>query len=141
MKTLRSWSVVVLLGFILFAGASSATSSQEDKDRAALEQTSQAIRDGFARDDVAAVMAYHHPDAIKALSFHTYQSGRDAMESGLRGAFQQYRMEFVEHLVEYLLIRGDTAVEQSVFKIRSTPKAGARRSFSVVEQWWSTCAI
>jgi hypothetical protein len=69
-------------------------------------------------------MAYHHPDVIKALSFHNYQSGRDAVEAGLRSGFQQYRMEFVEHRLEYLMIRGDTAVEQSLFTIRSIPKAG-----------------
>jgi ketosteroid isomerase-like protein len=124
MKTLRSWSVVVLLGLLCCGGALSATSSQEDKDRAALEQTSKAIRDAFARGDLATVMAYHHPDVVKALNFHTYQNGHDAVEAGLRGGFEQYRMEFVAHHVEYLLIRGDTAVEESVFTIRSTPKAG-----------------
>jgi ketosteroid isomerase-like protein len=124
MKTLRNWSVVVLLGLLCCTGAFSATSTQEASDRAALEETSKAIRDAFARGDVAAVMAYHHPDITKALNFHTYQKGRDAVEAGLRSGFEQYRMEFVTHRVEYLLIRGDTAVEESLFTIRSMPKAG-----------------
>jgi ketosteroid isomerase-like protein len=124
MKTLRSWGFVVLLGLLCSTAAFSATSKQEGKDRAALEQTSKAIRDAFARGDVATVMAYHHPDVVKALSFHNYQNGRDAVEAGVRGGFEQYRMEFVAHHVEYLLIRGDTAVEESLFTIRSTPKAG-----------------
>jgi ketosteroid isomerase-like protein len=124
MNFLRSRIAVILLGLILSASAFATTSVQEDKDRAALEQTSQAIRDGFARGDLAAVMAYHHPDVIKALDFHTYQNGHDAVEAGLRGGFEQYRMEFVAHRVEYLLIRGDTAIEESLFTIRSTPKAG-----------------
>jgi ketosteroid isomerase-like protein len=119
MKNLRNWSFVVLLGLLSCTGAFSATSTQEASDRAALEETSKAIR-----GDVAAVMAYHHPDITKALNFHTYQKGRDAVEAGLRSGFEQYRMEFVTHRVEYLLIRGDTAVEESLFTIRSMPKAG-----------------
>ena len=124
MKTLRSWSIVVLVSLLCCTGAFSATLTQEDKDRAALERTSKAIRDAFARGDLATMMAYHHPDVVKALSFHSYQNGRDAVEAGLRSGFQQYRMEFVEHRLEYLMIRGDTAVEESLFTIRSTPKAG-----------------
>jgi ketosteroid isomerase-like protein len=124
MKTLRSWSIVVLVSLLCCTGAFSATLTQEDKDRAALERTSKAIRDAFARGDLATMMAYHHPDVVKALSFHSYQNGRDAVEAGLRSGFQQYRMEFVEHRLEYLMIRGDTAVEESLFTIRSMPKAG-----------------
>src|ERR1700744_1885074 len=124
MKTLRSWSIVVLVSLLCCTGAFSATLTQEDKDRAALEQTSNAIRDAFARGDLATVMAYHHPDVIKALNFHTYQKGRDAVEAGLRSGFEQYRMGFVAHRLEYLLIRGDTAVEESLFTIRSMPRAG-----------------
>ncbi|MGB9416662.1 MAG: hypothetical protein WCB58_10120 [Acidobacteriaceae bacterium] len=92
-----------------------------------------------ARGDLATVMAYHHPDVIKALSFHNYQSGRDAVEAGLRSGFQQYRMEFVEHRLEYLMIRGDTAIEQSLFTIRSTRKPEALLSSSMAARWWSTC--
>ena len=124
MKILKRWMIALLVGVFCCASAFPATPSKEDKDRAALEQTSKAIRDAFARGDLATVMAYHHPDVIKALNFHTYQNGRDAVEAGLRSSFEQYRMEFVAHRVEYLFIRGDTAVEESLFTIRSMPKAG-----------------
>ena len=123
MKILRSWEIPVLFTLICWAGVSGAT-TQEAKDRAALEQTSIAIRAAFARGDVAGVMAYHHPDVVKALAFHTYQNGAAEVENGLRGTFQRYRVEFTENKNEYLLIRGDTAIEQSLFTIRSTPKAG-----------------
>jgi ketosteroid isomerase-like protein len=69
-------------------------------------------------------MAYHHPDVVKALAFHTTQNGAAQVAAALRGTFQKYRVEFVENRNEYLLLRGDTAIEQSVFTIRSTPKAG-----------------
>jgi hypothetical protein len=40
-----------------------------NNDREALAKTSLAIRDGFTRGDVAAILAYHHPEVVKALSF------------------------------------------------------------------------
>ena len=69
-------------------------------------------------------MAYHHPQVIKALGFHKYLAGRDAVEADLRKTLQQFNLEFEENKVESLLIQGDTAVEQTVFAIKSTPKAG-----------------
>ena len=38
-----------------------------DKDRNALEKTSEAIRAAFARGNVAGAMEYHHPEVMKAL--------------------------------------------------------------------------
>jgi ketosteroid isomerase-like protein len=124
MKILTRWTIPVLFTLVCCAGISAGTSTQEAKDRAALEQTSLAIRAAFARGDVAGVMAYHHPDVVKALTFHTYQNGADEVAAGLRGTFEKYRVEFLEDKNEYLLIRGDTAIEQSLFTIRSTPKGG-----------------
>jgi ketosteroid isomerase-like protein len=69
-------------------------------------------------------MAYHHPDVIKSLAYHTYQNGADAVAAGLRGTFQQFHVEFLEDKNEYLLIRGDTAIKESLFTIRSIPKSG-----------------
>jgi ketosteroid isomerase-like protein len=95
-----------------------------DKDRNALQETSEAIRAAFARGDVATAMAYHHPDVVKALAFHKYLKGRDAVAADLRGTLQQFTLEFVENHVESLLIEGDTAVEQTLFAIKGTPKEG-----------------
>jgi ketosteroid isomerase-like protein len=95
-----------------------------DKDRNALEKTSEAIRAAFARGDVATAMAYHHPDVVKALAFHKFLKGRDAVAADLRGTLQQFTLEFVENQVESLLIEGNTAVEQTLFAIKGTPKGG-----------------
>jgi ketosteroid isomerase-like protein len=124
MKILRRWTIPVLFSLICCANLFASASAQEEKDRAALEQTSIAIRAAFARGDVAGVMAYHHPDVVKSLTFHTTQNGAAQVAAGLRSSFQQYRVEFVENRNEYLLIRGDTAIEQSIFTIRSIPNAG-----------------
>jgi ketosteroid isomerase-like protein len=124
MKILRRRAIPVLFTLLCCVNLFAATPTREDKDRAALAQTSIAIRAAFARGDVAGVMAYHHPDVVKALAFHTTQNGAAQVAAGLRGTFQKYRVEFVEDRNEYLLIRGDTAIEQSIFTIRSVPKAG-----------------
>ena len=98
--------------------------ARSEKDRDALQKTSETIRAAFARGDVPAIMAYHHPDVIKALSFHKYLTGHDAVEADLRRTLQQFNLEFEENRVESLLIQDNTAVEQTVFATKSTPKSG-----------------
>ena len=121
MRLFRSSTVVVLLALVCLDGNAYAAS---DKDRNALEKTSEAIRAAFARGDVATAMEYHHPDVVKALAFHKHLKGRDAVAADLRGTIQQFNLEFAERQVESLLIEGNTAVEQTLFAIKGTPKGG-----------------
>ena len=93
-----------------------------DEDRAAVEKTNAAIRAAFARGDIATIIAYHHPDVVKALSFQKYLDGREAVAADVRAALEQHRLEFVEHRVESLWIQDNVAVELSVFAIKGTPK-------------------
>jgi hypothetical protein len=44
----------------------------------------------------------------------------------LRGTLQQFKLEFVENQVESLLIEENAAVEQTLFTIKGTPKAGGQ---------------
>jgi len=61
-----------------------------DKDRNALQKTSEAIRAPFARGDVATAMEYHHPDVVKALAFNKRLNGRDvAADLRLQGTFSR----------------------------------------------------
>jgi len=83
---------------------------------------------GFAQGDVDRIMVYHHPEVIKALSFHKYLVGRDAVAEDLRKTLQQFKLAFEENRVESLLIQGDTAIEQTVFAIRVTPMSGGESS-------------
>jgi ketosteroid isomerase-like protein len=121
MRFFRNSTVVALFALVCLArnvyGAS-------DKDRDALEKTSEAIRAAFARGDAATAMEYHHPDVVKALAFHKYLKGRDAVAADLRATLQQFTLEFVENHLESLLIEGNTAVEQTLFAIKGTPKGG-----------------
>ena len=69
-------------------------------------------------------MAYHHPDVIKALAADKHLVGRDAVKRDLQGTFQNFNLRFEESHVESTFFQGDTAVEESLFSIRGTPKNG-----------------
>ncbi len=121
MKTFGYIVIVTLLASVCLAGDLDSGSPQ---DRAALAKTSESIRTAFANGDVEEVMAYHHPDVAKALGFHKYLKGRDAVAADLRETLRQFRLEFVENQVESLLVRDNTAVEQTLFTIKGTPRGG-----------------
>ncbi|GAB4032428.1 YybH family protein [Spirosoma jeollabukense] len=105
------------------------TFAQSTTDRASLEKTSQAIRTAFARGDVAAILTYHHPDVVKALSYTKYLKGRDAVKVDLEGTLQGFTLEFKDNQVESLFIQGDTAIEQALFTIKGIPKKGGEPFF------------
>lgn len=93
-------------------------------DQESLRKTGAAIRAAFARGDIDAVVAYHHPDVIKALGPDRYLVGREAVRADLAKTFASFRIEFVEDRVESTFFEGRTAVEESFFTIRGTPLAG-----------------
>jgi ketosteroid isomerase-like protein len=107
-----------------FAGDT--TYAGSDKDRVSLQRTGEAIRAAFAAGDVDAILAYHHPDVIKALSAEKYLVGRAAVKRDLLETLQGYNLQFEESHVESTFFQGDTAVEESTFSIRSTPKNGGQ---------------
>ena len=108
----------------LMGGATPEASTKADEDRAAIKKMGAAIRAAFAQGDIAAIMAYHHPDVNKALAWNQYLVGRDAVEADLRATFQQYHLEFEEYELEDLIVEGNMAVEQALFAIRGTPEGG-----------------
>jgi ketosteroid isomerase-like protein len=95
-----------------------------DADRAALQRMSIDIRAAFERGDVDAILSYHHPDVVKALAFNRLVNGREALRADLTGTLSRYKLEWQENSTESLLIHGDTAIEQTVFVIKGTPKDG-----------------
>lgn len=101
-----------------------ASSVELKTDQEMLKQTSEAIRAGFAHGDIAAIMSYHHPDVIKALNYTSYTNGREAVKADLLKTLGLYNLEFTKNKVENLLVNGDTAVEQTQFTIKGTPKKG-----------------
>jgi len=115
-----------LIVLVLFASGCSASKiyvgSKGDRD--ALQKTSEAIRAAFARGDVARILAYHHPDVLKGLSYGKSIDGRDALQADLAGTLQRFNLEWQENRVESTLIQGDTAVELTAFTIKGTPRNG-----------------
>jgi ketosteroid isomerase-like protein len=98
------------------------------EERESLKQTGDAIRAAFARGDLEAILAYHHPDVIKALSYQNYLVGIDALRANMRGTLQAVTLEFIENTVESTLFQNGTAIETSLFAIKATPKAGGTPS-------------
>lgn len=118
--------IAALIVAALTTGCSSAkTSNDATADRAALLKTSVDIRSAFARGDVDAILSYHHPDVVKALAFNKHIDGREALRADLTDTLDRYKLEWQENNIESLLIRGDTAIEQTVFVIKGTPKDGS----------------
>lgn len=99
-------------------------------DRQSLERTTQAIRDAFARGDVEAIVSLHRPDVVKYFGGTNVVTGRRQLRLGLLETFRNVKMEFVEHRLESLVFLGDTAVETSIFTIKTTPKAGGNPSIA-----------
>jgi ketosteroid isomerase-like protein len=98
------------------------------EQRESLKQTGDAIRAAFARGDVPGILAYHHPDVIKALSYQKYFNGIKALRLDLLATLQSVQLEFIDNQLENTFFQGETAVEDSLFTIKITPKAGGASS-------------
>jgi ketosteroid isomerase-like protein len=97
-------------------------------DREALQRTTAAIRDAFARGDVDAIVALHHPGVIKYFGGNKVVTGREDLRKQLTGWLGATRVEFVENTIESTVFNGETAIETSIFSIRSVPKNGDKPS-------------
>ncbi|MBS1502603.1 MAG: DUF4440 domain-containing protein [Bacteroidetes bacterium] len=104
--------------------------AQSKADRLSLERTTKAIRDAFARGDVDAIVALHHPDVIKYFGGKNVVKGRDELRKGLVATFRNVKMEFVGNTVESTVFNGSTAIETSIFTFKVIPKNGGKVTFS-----------
>jgi ketosteroid isomerase-like protein len=124
-KHIRALLATVIAAAAAVVGCSSGNKYAGSKgDRESLEKTGEAIRAAFARGDIDTIMAYHHPEVIKALQYNKYLVGRDAVKADLSNTLRDFHLEFKEHKVENTFFQDDTAEEQSVFTIEGTPKNG-----------------
>lgn len=112
------------LAILLAVALQSGQNIGEQADRAALAHAGDIIRAAFAKGDVQAVMACHHPAVEKSFGPGNRLVGRAAVEANLTDTLATNRLEFLSSTVESLIVNGDVAVEQSLFAIRGTPKAG-----------------
>jgi len=100
----------------------------DSTDRKALQRTTAAIRDAFARGDVDAIVALHHPEVIKYFGGTNVVTGREDLRRQLTGWLSTTRVEFVENTIESTVFNGETAIETSIFSIRGIPKNGGKPS-------------
>jgi ketosteroid isomerase-like protein len=114
----------------LVTGCANNSTGPTQEDRTSLIKTTAAIRDAFARGDVPAIVALHHPDVIKYFGGSNVVIGREALAKGLTQTFQHVRMEFVGNDVESTVFNGQTAIETSIFSIKVIPKSGAAPTIS-----------
>lgn len=126
----KNLSFLLLATSLLFSRCTCPGSNGSARDRESLQKTTKAIRDAFARGDVEAVLALHHPDVIKYFGGNNVVKGRETMRAGLVQLFQNQKIEFSENTVESTLFNGETAVETSIFEFKSTPKNGGPASFA-----------
>jgi hypothetical protein len=65
---------------------------------------------------------------IKALSYQKYLNGIEALRQDLQATLQSVQLEFIDNQPENTFFQGETAVEQSLFAIKATPKSGGASS-------------
>ena len=82
----------------------------------------QLIREAFLKNDIATIKNLHHPEVIKALGYNDIKIGREEVIEGIKGTLENYKLEFVKNEVENIFLQKDTAIEQTVFSIKGTPK-------------------
>jgi ketosteroid isomerase-like protein len=117
-------AILFLLIGVLAACGNQAQSSGTAADRAGLLRTTTAIRDAFGRGDIEAILALHPPDVIKYFGGSTVIKGREGLRRQLSGWLGDNKVEFLENTVESTVFNGSTAIETSLFEIKSVPKNG-----------------
>jgi ketosteroid isomerase-like protein len=117
--------IIICIGF-LFLSAACTNHSKETSanDIHALRETTEAIRKGFAKGDVAAVLALHHPDVVKYFGGKSIVKGREGLKKQLSDLFNYANVEFIQNDIESTVFNGNTAIETGIYGIRLVPKNG-----------------
>ncbi len=114
----------------LLVGCHTSPQGVSEDYRQSLIKTTAAIRNAFARGDVPAIMALHHPDVVKYFGGDNVVKGRAALGKGMAETFKNSKLEFVENRIESTLFNGDTAIETGIFTIKVIPKNGGQPTFA-----------
>ena len=109
---------------LLALSACERSGSGSPEDRESFEKTKAAIQDGFARGDVKAVLALHHPDVVKYFGGKNIVTGIEGLRQQLTDMFSNAKTEFIENKIESTIYNGDAVIETCVFAMRAIPKNG-----------------
>src|SRR5450432_1751971 len=110
--------------FICLTSCTTPDPAGSQEDRASFNKTKTAIMDGFARGDVEAVLALHHPEVVKYFGGKNIVTGREGLRKQLSNMFNYGKAEFIENDIESTVFNGDAVVETSIFGMRLIPKNG-----------------
>ncbi len=113
--------IICLLGM---SACSDRNGSGSPEDRETFEKTKALILEGFAKGDVKAVLAMHHPDVVKYFGGKNIVKGTEGLRKQLTDMFSYAKTEFIENDIESTVFNGDAVIETSIFAIRSIPKNG-----------------
>ena len=117
----------ILFVFICFLGMSACADrngSGSPEDQETFEKTKALILEGFAKGDVNAVLAMHHPDVVKYFGGKNIVVGSEGLKKQLTDMFSYAKTEFIENNIESTVYNGDAVIETSIFAIRTIPKNG-----------------
>jgi ketosteroid isomerase-like protein len=124
----------LLVQLVILFFFSSHCHSQAMADTIALKQSldkaTAAIRRAFGQGDAALIGQLHSPQVIKYFGGKNVIVGRDAVEKGARGWFEQSTVEFIENTVEDTAFMGDIALQTVIFSIKATPKTGGKSTIN-----------
>ncbi|SEO31246.1 Ketosteroid isomerase homolog [Mucilaginibacter gossypiicola] len=118
----------LILFFLIFCGCCSRQNNNLAADKIALEKTKVAFAAAFARGDVKALVALHHPDIVKYFGGNNVVTGRAELAKGLTAMFRSAKIELIQNQVESTTFNGNTIVETCIFAFRSTPINGGKPS-------------
>ena len=117
----------IILGISLLFLSGACTNPDKDgsaDDFRALRATTEALGKGFAKGDVSAVLALHHPDIVKYFGGKNVVTGREGLKRQLTDLFNYANVEFIQNDIESTIFNGNSVIETSIFGIRLIPKNG-----------------
>jgi len=117
--------LIICISFLFLSGTcKSQTSAGSAEDQRTLGETREAIWKGFAKGDVTAVLALHHPDVVKYFGGKNIVKGHEGLKKQLTDLFNYANVEFIQNDIESTIFNGNTVVETSIYDIRLVPKNG-----------------
>jgi ketosteroid isomerase-like protein len=117
-------NLFILICFLGMSACSDRNGSGSPEDRESFDKTKALILEGFAKGDVKAVLALHHPDVVKYFGGKNIVTGTEGLRKQLTDMFSYAKTEFIENNIESTVFNGDAVIETSIFAIRSIPKNG-----------------
>jgi len=114
----------IIICFLGMSACSDRNGAGSPEDRETFNKTKELIQEGFAKGDVKAVLALHHPNVVKYFGGKNIVTGTEGLRKQLTDMFSYAKTEFIENNIESTVFNGDAVIETSIFAMRAIPKNG-----------------